>query len=530
MRRLLQKKRENILEKIVQKDYNNILEEVIETKNFDEDVKSLLHGILYKIDISYKDYKTVKREVESKQDYIKEFVGNIKNNCNTIKIAKLNSKEAEKLKNEKNLVDTKNKEIICYPIERKLLYSISKIGKQDLIMKKKYFIINKAMSNLINIGHSINTVEPLRDFNGWSWTTIPKEIENISYNLIYQNLNILVGVEFLENWITNTEDLIDYYQEFKEELSEKFGEKLSDKIIVALEKLSILLEIENNPEFEKDIRKFKQDNDNKLSEFENNQTYIEKLATHKIEINKQIKNIEQILSDKKLLELEYTKVNEDLPTEEKIFSMAILKKHLEAEKHKLQEDLIQKNELLNPKKFVAEKDKLEKRNELLKVVDIQEKIKEKNKILKEFQKLFLECFLKFINNAETKDEIVNLIYIFRYYNFLPFNEKLCIKEIKELKKKLLEIEQQLLKKAIDYKILADFSQNVEENIELFKFIFQTKIISLDEIYVSITEEKEKIYIELLDRNENSYEEKFELKGINKDNLNIKLNKKSKILI
>jgi len=386
------------------------------------------------------------------------------------------------------------------------------------------------MSNLINTGHTINTVEPLRDFNGWSWTTIPKEIENISYNLIYQNLNFLVGEQFLNTWITNTEDLIDYYEELKDELSEKFGEHLLEKIIFTLEKLSILLEIENNPEFEKNIKQLKQDNDNKLSEFENNQIFIEKVEKHKLEINNQIKNIEQILLDKKLLELEYAKVNEELPAEEKIFSMAIFKKHMEAEKHKLQEELIQKNELLNPKKFVAEKTKLEKRNELLKVVDIQEKIKEKNKMLKKFQKLFLECFLKFINNAETKDEIVNLIYIFRYYNFLPFDEKLCINEIKELKKKLSEVEQQLLKKATDYKILTEFSQNIEENIELFKFIFRTKIISLDEIYASIAEEKEKIYIELLDGNENSYEEKFEVKGINKENLNIKLNKKSKIFI
>ena len=62
------KKKENILEKIVQKDYNNVLEKVIETKDFDEDVKNLLLSIFYKIDISYKDYKKVKRNVETKQE------------------------------------------------------------------------------------------------------------------------------------------------------------------------------------------------------------------------------------------------------------------------------------------------------------------------------------------------------------------------------------------------------------------------------------------------------------------------------
>ena len=44
---MLQKKK-SLLEKIVKKDYNNELEEVLEKKQFDENVKSTLLGILYK--------------------------------------------------------------------------------------------------------------------------------------------------------------------------------------------------------------------------------------------------------------------------------------------------------------------------------------------------------------------------------------------------------------------------------------------------------------------------------------------------
>ena len=51
----MSKKKQNILGKIVQKDFNNELEKVIETKDFDEEVKNLLLGILYKVDVSYKD-------------------------------------------------------------------------------------------------------------------------------------------------------------------------------------------------------------------------------------------------------------------------------------------------------------------------------------------------------------------------------------------------------------------------------------------------------------------------------------------
>ena len=68
------KKKENLLGKIVQKDYNNELEKVIETKDFDEDVKNLLLSIFYKVEVSYKDYKKVKRNVESQQEYIEKLL------------------------------------------------------------------------------------------------------------------------------------------------------------------------------------------------------------------------------------------------------------------------------------------------------------------------------------------------------------------------------------------------------------------------------------------------------------------------
>ena len=134
------KKKENLLEKIVQKDYNNELEKVIETKDFDEDVKNLLLGIFYKIDVSYKDYKKVKRNVEPKQEYTERLIKIIQNNCDTIKVVKPNSRQAEELGIRTFWVDNKEKKIICYPVEIKLLYSISKIGKQEKIKERALLI------------------------------------------------------------------------------------------------------------------------------------------------------------------------------------------------------------------------------------------------------------------------------------------------------------------------------------------------------------------------------------------------------
>lgn len=523
------KKKQTLLGKIVQRDYSNELEKVIETKDFDEDVKNLLLGIFYKIDISYKDYKKIKRNVETKQEYIERIIKIIQNNCETIKTAKPNSKQAKELGNKTFLVDSKNKKIVCYPVERKLLYSISKIGKQETIVKSKHGLINKTISNMINIGNNINTVEPLRDFNGWSWLIIRKEIENISYNLIYQNLRILVGEQFLNSWITNNEYVIDYYNELKAELTERFGTKIMKKVIMAVEKLSILLEIEINPEYERKLKQLKVENEEKLSRFQNNQEFVEELTNEKKQINRRMKKIEKILSSKDALEKEYTKINKESHSDNKIFSIKVLEKQLKKEKQELLEELDEKNELMNPKKFVEEKAKLEKTQELLQIVEIEDKIKEKEKILEEFQKLFLQCFLVFINNAETKDEIINLIYIFRYYNLLPFNEKIDIYENKALQKYLKRIKEELIKKAIEYRVITILSENMVENVELLQFIFQTKIISLDDIYISIIKEKDKYYVEFSEKDENLYEEKYEINLLKNQKLNIRLKKKVKVL-
>src|SRR5699024_8054361 len=94
---------------------------------------------------------------------------------------------------------------------------------------------------------NINSVEPLRDFNGYSWTTIPQEIESIEHNIIYQNLIILLGNEFLNKWINNKEYIIDYMELLENRLQEKYGEKEKNKILESLKKISILLEIKFNP-------------------------------------------------------------------------------------------------------------------------------------------------------------------------------------------------------------------------------------------------------------------------------------------
>ena len=116
-----------MLEKILKKDRNEELEKILEEKKVDEQAKNLLQGMLYKIEVSYKDYQKVKSVNMNEKEYVDRLIQNIRKNCDSIKIIKLSEKvKSEKIQNElnNNKVYIKKREIISYPIEEKLLYAI----------------------------------------------------------------------------------------------------------------------------------------------------------------------------------------------------------------------------------------------------------------------------------------------------------------------------------------------------------------------------------------------------------------------
>ena len=521
---MLQKKK-SLLEKIVKKDYNNELEEVLEKKQFDENVKSTLLGILYKIEASYKDIETVKKDIQTKEEYVANIIEIIKNNCDSIEIIKM-SDEQNKIPDKKTyIIDQENKKIIAYPIERKILYAISKIGKKEKIIKDEYFLINETISELINVGNSINMVEPLRDFNGYSWTTIPQEIESIDHNLIYQNLRILVGHEFLNKWIKNNEFIIDYFYLFKEKLENQYGKKNEEKMIELLSKISILLSIKFNKDKYEEISEIKEKVESELEKIKNKQEFIEKTTQKKIDISNQIKLIDETINDKNLLQEEYFKRNEQLPLEKKIFSMRILSRIMEDEKKDKLNELENLNKILNPQNFVKYKKDLEEKDKYLKVLDSGDKDKLINELKIKLQKLFLNMLEINIKKAETKQEIEKIIYDFRYYSLLQYDYERKIKNVKELNTDIDKIAKKIIDKAIENKVIERLSSYNDTNYQILKNIFHVRIIRLEDSYLKITKEKDKYYLQIFD--ENIFEEKIEIQKPKE--LEIKLNKKRAIM-
>ncbi len=499
----MHKKKENILTKFVQKDYNSQLEKVLETKQFSSDVKNLLLEILYKIEAAYNDYKEVKRDVDTKKEYIQKLIDIIQNKCNEIITVKLGTTESKQLGEKTFIVDKENKKIISYPIEIKLLYCIFKIDKKDIITKSDNTLLNIAISDLINVGNNINMVEPLRNFNGWSWAIIPREIESIEYNLIYQNLRMLLGNKFLNDWVENNEYLIDYFELLNTMLEEKFGAENQAKFNKALKNISILMQIKINPTLKQKYDEKKAKLEEELLNLSDKKKYIEKIMAEKSKIKQDLKELESIISDKQKLQEEYKKRNERLPLEKKIFSMKVLNKILLEEKKNLKCKLQEKNQCLNPSNYIKKKNETEEMLEILEYGDIKEK-------MIKLQEIFLDCFMILIKNAQEREDIIDLVYSLRYYCKIPLTiDEEILSNIK-LKEKLQSVMLKLFEKARANKIINDII-----TFDIFEYIMNSKVIELQTMYIEIKKTSKSIIIQFSEDSENGYEEKLE---INKEEL------------
>lgn len=524
------KEKENFFNKIVKKDYNNELEKILEEKNFNEDVKSTLLSIFYKIEAAYPDVITVKQDIETKEEYLKNLIQIIREKCDKIEIIKMNSPQSKKLEEKGFLIDLEERKIISYPIERKLLYAICEMGKRKEILKKNYFLLSMTISDLINKGSNINKVEPIRDFNGYSWTTISEEIESIEHNLIYQNLRILLGHQFLNQWISNTEFMIDYWEKLQHELQQKYGKEKQERVIFYLARLSVLLEIKYEENKKEQIFQWKQELEQELEKIENKSTFISQITKEKQEILNKIKEIDIILKDKTKLQQEYTKRNEELPLQEKIFSMRILSDRMIREREKHFNQIEKLDAILNPQNFISYQKELESKYQYLKNISIETIEKEIKENLEALQKEFLECFKILIQKTQTKQEFIKLLYEYRYYNKIPYTESEKIEEVKEFQEQRKEIIGILIQKANTQKILTNFSSNPKLNQWILEKAFQTRIIRLEDLSITISKEKDQYCLQLAE--ENLLEEKIEIKieePIEEKDFLVKRKKKTKLL-
>ena len=513
----------DIFSKINKNDYNNQLEEILEKKDFSKDVKNLLLSMLYKVEMSYSDYVTVKRNVKNKSEFIYDILEKIKS-CEHIILIKPQSQESEELekKHSSFIIEEDKKTIKVYPNEKSILYAINAFNNTRIYIPEKYDYLRIAFPNLINDGRAINNIEIIRDFNAWSWNISLDEIGNIKCNLIYQILQIMIGEKNLENLYINKKNN-DYLTSLEDELKQLYSKNIVDKFLKLMYEISILLCVNDNSIEKKRLIEEKQTIQNELNYMEDKKKYLLDLTNEKKRVNKQIKQIDKMLNDKKKLEEEFEKRNLELFDESKIFSLFQLSKILIKERKRNLNKIEDINNYLEPKNYIKYKQKKERDFEILKDIEKNGAIEEK---VNKLQKIFIKCFEEQIIQAEEKKEIINLVYLFRYYMWIPYDEKNKIKEVKELKKYCDEVKEILIKKMYELKVINKISSDIELNIEIFKFLFETKMIVLENIVFEIEKQEEKIQVNIMDID--AIEEKFYLSNKKVEGKKIKYNKKIKL--
>lgn len=522
--------KEKIFSKLNSKDYNNQLEKILENKEFSENIKNLLLSMLYKIEAGYKDYTIVKKVVENKKEYIEEILNIIKNKCKKIIIVEEDSDKNSEMEETKTnfLVDIEEETIFLkYPNERVLLYAIYKMNDKQVYLDEKYNLIRNSLSELLNAGENINNIEVLRDFNGWNWNTEIKEIPEISTNVIYQNLIYLLGIEFIKEWV-HTEKIVDYVELVETKLTKLYGEENAKQILKQIYKISIIICTSKKLREKERLISEKEILESELNRLNNKKQLLEEISISKKEALNKIKELDTILSDKKLLEEEYIKRNEKRREYNKIFNISHLTEILTKERKKLVNGIEENNRLLDPKFYLQTREKLEKELELLKDIDLPEEQKEKKRhqYMITLQKYFIKCFCKKVENVAEKEEIINLLYMYRYYGHIYLNETVQIKDEKQLYKEINELEEKLIQKAYELKVINRISNEESVNIEIIKKLLLTKIITIENINTQLKQNENALEISIFDGD--VFEKTIVIPVFNKKDVLVKLGKYIKI--
>lgn len=497
--------------------YTEQLEEILEKKTFSADCKNLLLSMLYKIETSYNDYETVKRMVDPKKQVIEDILNIIKD-CNEIKFVSSAKMEQFKKKNIKFKVDQQKKKIETEQNENAMLNALYSLPiEKKVYLDEDHSAIRNSLPYILEKGKSMNRAEIIRDFDAWSWNTTFSEIANIECNLIYQNLQMLLGKEFLEDWmkLENTKNSLEMLSNKLNEILEK---KEAEEFLNLIFKLSIITCSESDAKEKKRLKEEFAWNTKELKRLNDTVKLVKESSSIKAKAIQQIEKIDKTLNDKKLFEKELKKINEK-ETEFRILTPDDLENRLNRQRRKLENQIKEANNMLYVKQYMAVKSKIIRENDLLKTIEETDK---KEEYILKIQKYFIKGMKSKILLEENKKEIIDLMYILRYYEFLPYFNEIYIKDVEELKGMISKTEDILIDKLMELKIVNRISSNKEFDIELIKKIFSIRMVNLENINIEFVDNNEVIFYDV-----ETIEKKFIIEN---EGTKLKYNKKIKMFV
>lgn len=477
---------------------NNKLETVLAKKDFSGDVKNLLLSMQYNISSSYNDYANIKVNVENKNKFIEEII-DIINKCESIELVRPSTEKGMNFMKQgiTNEVDTYARTIKVFPTEKAMLFALFKMNDTKMYLDEKYNQIRIALPELLNEGRDINKIEIIRDFNAWSWNTLPSEISNIDCNLIYQNLLILLGFDFLDNWM-KLENQKDTMEKIEEKLKSEYEEEKVDKLLDLIYKISIIICTGRNKNEKQRLLDEKVWDEKELERLNDKKKLVAELTKTKKEKAKEIENIDKMLNDPILLAMEFERRNESLPQYKKIFSVQSLRPTIQKERKKALTEIDECNKLLDAKTYVKRKQELENNVELLSEV---QNTRNKEKYKMDIQKIFIKCLeekLEKIKDEEQKRELLQLFRVLRYYNFIVYDKERFIKDVEALQEEIEELEENAIIKLYKFKALNTITKDLETDIRIIKPILSSRIMNLENVYIQAINRERRLEINIFD--------------------------------
>lgn len=505
-------------------NYNNQLEDILEKKSFSEGVKNILLNILYKMETAYDDYNKIKVETSTKKNILENVIKIINKDCKEIEIVKPKIDEETILEDKKFIID-KNK-IISYPNEKNLYYAICNMQKNKFKISKEYTVFKEPIEKLFNSGCVLDLEELIRDFDGWAWNVEKEDIENYIYNLIYQNIKMLVGQKFIDDCILNM-NRINFIDKLEKKLDTMYSEEISNIIKESIYEICILQYINIDKEKQDKLIKEKEKLEKELRIISNKKQYLQDIANKKKEIARKIKPIDEILNNNRLLREKFKEENKNLNETDKIFSLSEYVEKLQEKRKELLNNLRNYSNLMKPMNYVKNKFNIKKKVDLLNKIDFSKDLnKQKNEAIVELQINFLKAIQEKIGKTEVKKKLIEYVYILRYYKLLYFNNKTQIKDIEEIKEQLQMAERYLITRVCNLKLVTIFSNNIEKNYEIISKILETNIIDLNEMNIEFKKKDGKILLNIFD--DNMIDKTIEYNE--NEDINVKLGKKIKLFI
>lgn len=472
------------------KDYNEELEIILDKKKFSEEVQNLILSMFYKIENSYKDFYKVKKDTPLKEEFIQNLISYIDKYCKNIEIIA----PTEKKKKTEYKINKKKGEIKCFPNEVVLLYCLVKLACND---NENEDFIEKAVSEMLNVGKSLSYQEVIRDFNGWAWTDSNMSNKEIQYNLVYHNLLLLVGYDKSKKIFEGRERLF----LIEKELKHSYNEEIVKEYMRCFFKVSVLLKAYNDKEYKERLITEMEDCIIELEKLSDKEKLIHYIAEKKKNIIKEIKKIDKLINNITELKSDFEKRNKKLPKDKRIYSISLLVQDYEQERKSLLEKLKKYNRLVQPREYIKLKDDLIQKIEAYKYLELdKEKSNQINKNIIELQKNFLKLFEEKVDKCKDKKEIVYLLCNFRYYMLLSYKDGCKIKDCIKLKSNTEIALKKLIYKAEKLKAVEKISDDSLLNMKIFEKIIYDKIINFENITLNIISSEEKSCIKYFDAN------------------------------